>query len=89
MVAAQSIWTIRTSPDGSLMVAMAPSLATSWAEVPALRHIWPPLPGWSSMLWMVVPAGMFRRGRALPGRMSAAGPEETVSPTFRPWGARM
>ena len=36
-----------------------------------------------------VPAGIFLRGRALPTRMSASGPEETVAPTARPSGAMM
>jgi hypothetical protein len=34
----------------------------------------PPLPGTSSMLWMVVPSGILRSGRALPTRASASGP---------------
>ena len=32
---------------------------------------------------------MLRIGSALPGRMSACGPDITVSPTFRPCGAMM
>src|SRR6188508_250803 len=65
------------------------SLASNCAEVPAERTIWPPLPGVSSMLWMVVPSGMFASGRALPTRASASAPETTTSPTFRPWGSSM
>ncbi len=42
--------------------------------MPADRTIWPPLPGMSSMLWIVVPSGMFAIGSALPTRASASGP---------------
>ena len=44
--------------------------------MPADRTIWPPLPGTSSMLWIVVPSGMFASGRALPTRASASGPDD-------------
>ena len=56
---------------------------------PALRAICPPLPGFSSTLWIWVPSGMFFSGSALPGRMSTLGPETIVSPTFNPAGCRM
>src|SRR5260370_251152 len=79
MVAMQSILTCRTSPEGSLMLAWSPSLASSWASVPALRQSWPPLPGCSSTLCTRVPSGMFRIGSALPGRMSACGPDMITS----------
>ena len=65
--------TIRTSPEGSLIWAYFPSFAINWPEPPALRTIWPPFPILSSMLWINVPVGIFRRGRALPGLISAAG----------------
>ncbi len=41
------------------------------------------------MLWMSVPRGMFRTGSAFPGRMSACGPDISVSPTLSPSGATM
>src|SRR5215813_3448957 len=50
---------------------------------PALRAIFPPCPGWSSTLWTSVPVGMFSSGSALPGLMSASGPDSTVDPTRR------
>ena len=53
---------------------------------PRERTIWPPLPGTSSMLWIVVPSGMCASGRALPTRASASGPATTTSPTRRPVG---
>jgi hypothetical protein len=61
----------------------------SWAAVPAERTSWPPRPRFSSMLWIVVPSGMPFNGSALPGRMSAVGPDTTLAPTVRPLGARM
>src|SRR4030095_4830850 len=87
MVAMQSSLTCRTSPEGSLMFAWSPSFASNWARVPALRQSWPPLPGCSSTLCTSVPSGMFRIGSALPGRMSACGPDITTSPGLRPRGA--
>ena len=57
--------------------------------MPAERTIWPPLPGMSSMLWIVVPSGMLAIGSAFPTRASASGPETTTSPTFRPCGSSM
>src|SRR5207253_5707665 len=56
-VAMQSTGTRRTSPDGSLSVARAPSLARSWASDPALRHSWAPRPTWSSTACTRVPTG--------------------------------
>ncbi len=70
MVARQSIGTRRISVLGSRRVTKSPSLATSCTLAPALRAIFAPAPGFISMLWMVVPTGMKRIGRALPGRMS-------------------
>ena len=65
------------------------SRETSCACAPAERAICAPLPGFSSMLWTMVPGGMFLSGSALPTRMSASGPDVTVRPTSRPTGARM
>ena len=45
--------------------------------------------GRSSTPCTTVPVGMFRSGRALPGRISAPEPDSTMSPTVRPTGARM
>jgi hypothetical protein len=39
--------------------------------VPAERAIWPPLPGFISMLWQIVPTGIWPSGIALPGFTSA------------------
>ena len=80
---------MRISPEGSRSVAYLPSFATSWIAVPAERPSWPPRPGVSSTLWMVVPVGMLASGRQLPGAMSASGPDETTSPTLIRAGARM
>jgi len=55
----------------------------------AVRTAWPPRPGYSSRLCTIVPGGMLRIFRALPGRMSAASPVETVAPTSSPTGCRM
>ena len=68
---------------------MSPSFAASWIAVPAARPSLPPWPGTSSTLWTIVPVGMSRSARALPGVMSAPGPDWTVSPTEIPAGARM
>ena len=56
-VAMQSTGTRRTSPDGSFSSARPPSLETSCACEPAERAICAPLPGCSSMLCTMVPAG--------------------------------
>ena len=48
-----------------------------------------PSPGWSSTLCTSVPSGMFRMGSALPGRISACGPDITMSPGLSPRGAMM
>src|SRR5258707_463156 len=74
-VAMQVICTRRISPLGRRRVAQLPSLAISCAPVPALRTIWAPRPGCSSMLWITVPVGMSRSARALPGISSASGPD--------------
>ena len=57
-VARQSIGTRRISVLGRRRVAKSPSLATSCTLEPALRAIFPPPPGRSSTLWIVVPTGM-------------------------------
>ena len=77
------------SPLGILIVAYLPSIAMICAEIPALLAIWPPLPGVSSMLCTIVPTGMFSKGSALPTLMSAFTPLITLSPTFKPTGARI
>ena len=80
---------LRISLDGILTEAKSPSLATSCTDDPALRAIWPPLPGLSSTLCSSVPSGMFFSGSALPGRMSTFCPDTITSPTFIPAGCRM
>ena len=84
-----SLNTSRTSPEARRRWAYRPSLARICTTAPADRAIWPPLPTFSSTLWMSVPTGMFRIGSAFPGLMSAPAPAMTVSPTDRPLGARM
>ena len=88
-VARQMIGTILISPDGRRSVAYLPSLAISWAPLPAERTICPPFPGWSSMLWTIVPTGISSNGKQLPTRISASGPFITFCPTLSPSGARM
>ena len=88
-VARQRTSTKRISPDGMRSVAREPSLATSWAEIPAERAILAPPPGRSSTQWIVVPTGMLRSGRLLPGLMSAFGPASTFMPCTRSFGAMM
>ena len=58
-------------------------------DVPAERANCAPLPGLTSMHEIVVPKGIFRSGKTLPGKISAFGPLETVSPTFSRSGAMM
>ncbi len=89
MVAMHADSTMRISPEGRRTVVYLPSLAMICAETPAERTIWPPLPGFSSMLCTWVPSGMLPIGIALPGRTSTFSPDITVSPTARPTGARM
>src|SRR5687767_15891456 len=89
IVARQRTSTKRISPDGRRSVARLPSRATSWAELPAERAIFAPPPGRSSTQWIVVPTGMLRSGRLLPGLMSALGPDSTAVPWVRPLGATM
>ena len=67
-------------PLGRRSVAIEPSLAISWTLVPAERAILAPAPGFSSIAWITVPTGMLRSGSALPGRISASGPDISVSP---------
>src|ERR1035438_4851214 len=74
-VAMHSRGTRRTSPEGSLSSAEPPSLETNCACEPADRAICAPFPGLNSMLWTIVPAGIFFMGMALPTRMSASGPD--------------
>ena len=81
--------TSRVSPEGSRIVAFAPSFAISWTLVPAERAILAPAPGFSSIACSTVPTGMLRSGSALPGRISASGPDISRSPTSTPCGARM
>src|SRR4051812_31275808 len=88
-VARQRMSTLRTSPDGMRSWAYGPSLATSWTDVPAERAIFAPPPGRSSIACTVVPVGMLRNGRLLPGLMSALGPASTTSPCDRFFGAMM
>ena len=66
---------------------MFPSLAINWAETPADLTNWAPFPAFNSMLWTTVPTGMFFNANALPGLISASGPDNKVSPTFIPTGA--
>ena len=54
--------------------------------MPAERAILAPPPGRSSMQWIVVPTGMLRSGRLLPGLMSAPGRPRPRSPWRRPCG---
>ena len=79
----------RISEDGMRTMAYLPSLPMSWQAVPAERAIAAPLPGMNSMAWIRVPTGISDSGMALPGLMSAPAPETIMSPTFRPFGARM
>ena len=41
------------------------------------------------MQWIVVPTGMLRSGRLLPGLMSAVGPASIAVPWLTPSGAMM
>ncbi len=68
---------------------MVPSFASSCTEAPAERANLAPPPGRSSIAWIVVPTGMLRIARLLPGLMSAPGPFSTRSPCCRLRGARM
>ena len=52
--------------------------------MPAERAIWPPLPGFISTLWTIVPSGMLRSGIALPGLTSTRSPDTTLSPAPQP-----
>src|SRR4030095_12678300 len=80
---------IRISPDGMRSVAFLPSRATSWMLAPADRASLAPPPGRSSTAWIVVPTGMLRNGRLLPGLMSALSPASTSLPWRRASGAMM
>src|SRR5688572_20591666 len=88
-VARQRMSTRRISPEGIRSVAYAPSRPSSWIPTPAERASLAPPPGRSSTPWTVVPTGMLRSGRLLPGLMSAPTPDSTRSPCFRSFGARM
>ncbi len=72
---------MRISDEGRRSVTVSPSLATTWIEVPAARPRRPPWPGISSTLWTMVPVGIWRSSRQLPGRMSEPGPDWTTVPT--------
>ena len=63
--------------------------AVKLAEAPALRIIWPPLPGLSSMLCTMEPTGMWRSCMALPDLIGESAPERTSSPACMPLVARM
>src|SRR5438094_322725 len=88
-VARQRTWTTRMPPEGSRICAYSPSFATSCAAPPAARTSCAPRPGCNSTPWIWVPVGMCSSGRQFPTRASASGPETTVSPTLRSFGARM
>ena len=88
-VARQRTSTRRISPEGIRKVAYAPSRPSSWMPTPADRANLAPPPGRSSTACTVVPMGMLRSGRLLPGLMSAPVPDSTRSPCFRSFGARM
>src|SRR5438309_5861018 len=89
MVARHSPRTMRISVERSRRVTKLPSFATTWALVPAARHSCPPRAILSSTLCTAVPSGISCSGTAFPVRMSAPGPDTTVSPTLRPLGCRM
>ena len=65
MVARQSMWTRRISPEGMRSVAQSPSFAISVTLVPAERPTCAPRPTLSSTAWMSVPTGMKRSGSAV------------------------
>ena len=48
--------------------------------MPAARAIWPPLPGFISTLWTIVPTGIWPSSIALPGFTSIFLPATTLSP---------
>lgn len=66
-----------------------PSFAISCAEAPADLTICAPLPSFNSMLWIMLPTGIFCSGRQLPTLISDSGPDSILSPTFKPFGARI
>ena len=66
-----------------------PSRAVKLAELPALRAIWPPLPGFSSMLCTIEPTGMWRSCMALPDLIGESAPERISSPGCMPLVAMM
>jgi hypothetical protein len=74
MVARQSMWILRTSPERRRTWAYVPSRASSVVDVPAERAICAPLPGSSSMQWMIEPTGMLRIGSVLPALIGASAP---------------
>ena len=75
MVAMQLSGTFLSSPEGSLRSARPFSLAISCAMLPALLASCAPLPGYSSTLCTKVPTGILTSGSALPGLISAEGPD--------------
>ena len=89
MTARQSTCTLRISPERSRSCAKMPSRASSWTDAPAERAICAPLPCCISTQCTVVPTGMFRSGRQLPGLMPASMPDMSCVPTATPRGAMM
>src|SRR5207237_9922522 len=84
IVARQSAWMRRTSPDGRVIWAQSASRADNVALHPADRQICPPRPGCNSTLWTVVPVGIFRSGRQLPTFGSRSGPLAIPWPAVKP-----
>ena len=81
--------TRRISPEARRIWLQSPSRPISCANEPAERAIWPPAPGFSSTLWMIVPTGIAFSGAALPGFTSTRSAASTLSPTCSRCGARM
>ncbi len=64
--------------------------AITWMEAPAPRANWPPLPGWNSTEWTIIPTGIFSSGKRLPSFTSTLVLDDTISsPTLRPSGEMM
>src|SRR5262245_62008549 len=91
IVARHLIDTRRISPLRIVSCAQSSSRAVSTAPHPAERQIWAPLPGVISMLWIVMPSGIFHSGMQLPtfGSTASDSPDITLSPAFKPVGAMM
>ena len=84
IVARQAAGMRRISPLGSVIWAQSASRAMSVAPAPAERQRAPPLPGCISMLWIVIPSGIFRSGRQFPTAGGAFSPLWSSSPAFKP-----